>query len=222
VVGRRDTISGKGGERPIPAAISMKSVMPPAPPNTYRPAAEATLGEARARRGWRRPLTLSVVSCTLALILGGSATPSPSLGSTTPRCLTSHLHLSFVRGTAALSHLYWDLALRNVGSATCHLHGYPGVGLLDSHGQLIHVNVDRAAGLPVTTVTVHHGQRAFFTFAYTSSGPCLPHFFSAYGLQIFPPGNTQRLLLHSSRFDICDPSVGGRPHVYPVRRTLNR
>ncbi len=171
---------------------------------------------------WRRPPTVLSVICTLAFILSGSVTPSPVLGSRTPRCLTSHLHLSFVRGTAGLSHLYWDLALRNVGSATCHLRGYPGVGLLDAHGRLIHVNVDRATGVPVTTVTMHHGQRAFFTFTYTSSGPCLPRFFSAYGLEIFPPGSTRRLLLHSSRLDICDPSVGGRPQVYPVRRTLKR
>ena len=145
----------------------------------------------------------------------------PSAGSTPPRCSTSNLSLEFVRATGATSHRYWDLALRNGGSATCHLRGYPGVGLLDRRARLIHVRVDRVTGFPVRNVVLHPWQRAFFTFTYVVSGPCLPHYFSAYGLEVFPPDNRRRMLLYHGRFDVCAPSVGGHPGVYPVRPKLS-
>jgi hypothetical protein len=181
--------------------------------------AVATLGEPRARCEWRRRVTVPLLSCVLVLAV--SATPAVSLGSIAPRCTTSHLRLSLVRELGAAGARSWDLGLRNVGSATCRLYGYPGVGLLNRHGQRMSVNVVRDTTFRPKTVIVHHNQRAYFTFIWESAGPCEPHFFTAYGLAVFPSNSTHQLFLRSLRLEICDTSIGGPPRVTPVRHTLD-
>jgi hypothetical protein len=161
-------------------------------------------------------LTLAVVLCAVIAVI---AAPEASSASGAPRCSTSNLTLSFVRESGATSHLSLDFALRNVGPATCQLRGYPGGGLLNNRARLINVTVKRKPA-SVQTVTLHTWQRAFFTFLYTSSGPCVPRSFSAYGLQFFPPNETQRLVYYRGRFGLCDPAVGGSPEIYPVRAGL--
>ena len=175
--------------------------------------AEAGAGGAGALRS---RLAVGVAVCALAAMI---AIPSASSASGTPRCTTSNLTLSFVRSQGATSHFTLDFALRNVGSAACQLRGYPGAGLLNGRARLINVAVKRASS-PVLTVVLRTWQRAFFTFTYVSSGPCIPHSFSAYGLQFFPPEATQRLVYYSGRFGLCNPSVGGSPGIYPVRASL--
>jgi len=171
----------------------------------------------RAPAGGRLLATAATSSCVLALATWPAT--AASLGSATPRCHTAHLRLSYVRGLGAAGTLSWDLSLRNEGSATCHLYGYPGVGLLKRNGHRISVNVDRDRNFRPTTVVVHHGQDAYFTFIWESAGPCEPHSYTAYGLEVFPPNSTSQLFLHR-RLEICDKSLGGRPRVTPVRRRL--
>jgi Protein of unknown function (DUF4232) len=156
------------------------------------------------------------VSIVVALaVVGSGASAAGAAGP--PRCATSNLRLDFVGGQGFTSHRAWDFGLRNVGSTTCHLKGYPGVGLLDAHARPISVTVVRNTAFPVKNVVLHPWQRAYFSFVYVISGPCLPHFFSAYGLQVFPPNSAARLVYYAGRFDVCDPSVGGNPEVYPIR-----
>lgn len=194
--------------------------VPPLATRHHSSAAVASVGKPRTRREWRRHVTVPLLSCVLALVVG--ATPAAGLGSArTPRCSTSHLRLSYVRELGAAGARSWDLALKNVGSATCRLHGYPGVGLLDLHGRPISVNVVRDTAFLPATVIVHHGQRAYFTLIWESAGPCEPHFYSAYGLEVFPPNSTKRLFLHNRWMEICDTSIGGHPRVTPVRQTLD-
>ena len=169
-----------------------------------------------ARRGIVAALVLALMC--VAVPAFGSA-PSPR-SATVGRCLTGHLRLSFVRGEGATSHRFWDFALRNVGPGRCRLQGYPGVGLLDKRGKLIAVDVEREGGA-TPSVVIGVGQRAFFTFSYVVSGPCLPHFFSAYGVQVIPPNRRHRLIFHSGRIDVCSASVGGHPDVYPLRPGLD-
>jgi hypothetical protein len=161
-------------------------------------------------------LAAVVAACALAAMI---AAPAASSASVTSRCTTSNLTLSFVRSLGATGHSGWDFALRNVGPATCQLRGYPGAGLLNGQAQLINVTVKRAS-YPVRTVVLRTWQQAFFTFYYTTSGPCIPNSFSAYGLQFYPPNATQRLVYYSGRFGLCNPSVGGSPKIYPVRASL--
>jgi hypothetical protein len=173
-------------------------------------------------RSARLCATLAASCCVLGIVI---ARPSASLGSTTPRCSTSNLTLEFVRQLGAAGTTGWDLALRNGGSATCHLQGYPGIGLLDGSARLIRVSVDRASAFKGQNVVLHSWQRAYFSLTYHTGGKqsaCTPHYFSAYGLQVIPPNSTQRLLYYHGRFDICTPSsTVGHPSVYPVRPTLN-
>jgi hypothetical protein len=124
---------------------------------------------------------------------------------------------SRVRGQGFTSHRAWDFGLPNAGSTTCHLKGYPGVGLLDAHAHPINVAVSRNTAFPVKNVVLHPWQRAYFSFVFVVGGPCLPHSFSAYGLGVFPPNSAARLAYCAGRFDVCDTSVGGNPQVYPIR-----
>ncbi|MBV9837570.1 MAG: DUF4232 domain-containing protein [Solirubrobacterales bacterium] len=169
------------------------------------------------RRSLRYGL-VAAIGCVLALAI---ARPSVSLGSSTPACSTSNLRLDLVQESAATSHRFWDLSLRNVGSLTCHMKGYPGVGMLDASARLINVPVDRTSGVQVRKVVLGPWQRAYFTFGYVVSGPCLPHFFSAYGLQVFAPNTSQRMVYYHGRFDVCSASAAGHPQVWPVRPLLN-
>jgi hypothetical protein len=163
-------------------------------------------------RTWTR-LAAAALVAALALLASSGAVASPA-----PRCATGRLQVSVLEVQGATSHRYWEMALRNTGAASCRLQGYPGVGLLDAHGALIPDNVARQPGLPTPGVTIAHGRRAYFTFAYVVSGPCAPHDFKAYGLEVYPPGDSARLLVNThGTLDICDRSVGGPPLVYPIR-----
>jgi hypothetical protein len=45
-----------------------------------------------------------------------------------------------------MGNLYGSLVLRNVGTRTCQLRGYPGVSLLDAHGAQIGDPATRSSG----------------------------------------------------------------------------
>jgi Protein of unknown function (DUF4232) len=170
----------------------------------------------RARRG------LAAVVCALAAATAGLAlAPGSSLGVAPPRCATRSLRIGVLEVQGALTHRYWEMALRNVGATSCAMQGYPGVGLLNAHGGPIADNFVRQTGFPTPSVTVAPGQRAYFTFGYESSGPCLPtHYFKAYGIEVYPPDDYARLLVPThGALEVCDRSLGGAPMVYPVRAT---
>jgi hypothetical protein len=129
--------------------------------------AASPLGQRPARRSGRLCVALIAVCCFLVVVV---ARPPSSFGSTTPRCSQSNLILGFVRELGAAGTTGWDFALRNGGSATCHLQGYPGVGLLDGGARLIHVSVDRASAFKARNVVLHPWQRAYFSLTYHTGG----------------------------------------------------
>jgi len=158
-----------------------------------------------------------VLGLPVALAAFAVAGPSTSLGAArTPRCAAGNLRLDLVSSSAATSHQFWDIGLRNVEPKTCHLRGYPGVGLLDVNANLINVTAARATGRTVKTVVLRPWQRTTFTFEYVTSGPYLPNDFSAYGLRVIPPNDIRGLVWYAGRFDVCDVSLGGHPQVTPV------
>lgn len=137
----------------------------------------------------------------------------------TPRCRSSQLQLSVIGEQGALGTTYWDLGLRDIGGVLCHLRGYPGVGLINSRSRLISVPVQHVPGAPEQVVTLRPGQEAYFTFGYVGEVGGCTHHFSAYGVQVIPPNERQRLLLRRARFDVCTPSRAVSDlQVYPVRR----
>ena len=148
------------------------------------------------RDRFRLGATLAAAGCMVAIAI---ASPEESFGAT-PMCTTSSLALEFVNGQGATSHRIWNLALRNLGAVTCHLRGYPGVGLLSSSARLMNVPVDRVSSA-VRTIVLHPWDRAFFTFAYVVSGPCA-HGIFPFGIQVIPPNSTQGLRMYR-RFDVC-------------------
>ena len=163
--------------------------------------------------GYRGRIRLTLV--VAALVLAAGALSGPAIGSGgTPRCSTAFLRLDFVRGQGFTSHRAWDFALRNTGPITCHLRGYPGVALLDSHAMLEGPSVVRRSA-PVHTVVLKPWKRTFFTFVFTVAAPCSSGV-NASGLQVFPP-NSMRALRWYGRFDVC---AGDHPDVSPVRPKL--
>jgi Protein of unknown function (DUF4232) len=164
-----------------------------------------------------RTRSVLAVCCALSALV---AVPAGTSGAAPPRCSASHLSLEFVRQTAATSHRFLDLALRNTGTATCSLRGFPSVTLKDASAHVIGVRVDRVSGFAAHTVVLGPWHRAFFTFTFVDKGPCIPNFFSAYGLRVVAPHTTRHFVLYCGRFDVCSPSVGGNPGVYPLRSTL--
>jgi Protein of unknown function (DUF4232) len=157
----------------------------------------------------------------LAVLVGAAllAVPGQGIGlAPVPRCATSQLRLSVLDVQGAVSHRYWEMQVRNVGAASCRLQGYPGVGLLDERGRLISDVVQRQQGYPTPSVTIAHGRSAYFTFSFVTAGPCIPHDFTAYGLEVYPPDDYGRLLLDThGAIEVCDRSIGGAPLVYPIR-----
>ncbi len=170
---------------------------------------------ARQRSGVNKRLVALLFGVASALLIAGGALAVPALGSgaSTPGCATSNLRLDFVPPVgAATGNRYWDMTLRNVGPATCHLQGFPGVGLLDSHANPINVNVVRQTGFTQRNVVLHPWQRAWFTFHYALGAFCPGHSLSAFGIRVFPPNSTSRLVYYSGKFSLCR-----HPSVYPVR-----
>ncbi len=145
--------------------------------------------------------------------------PASGLAQATRRCATSNLRLDFIDSQGATSHRYWDLTLRNVGASTCSLKGFPGVALLNVRARPINDRVTRASGFTQRAVVLAPWRSAYFSFGYAVSAPCLPNFFYAYGIEVFPPGSRGRLVYYRGRFDVCGASIT-HPSVYPVRATL--
>ena len=133
------------------------------------------------------------------------SSPTPyAAGAGSPTCAPASLRLDATGGQAFTSHREIVFALRNVTSQTCHLKGFPGVGLLDQHAALLSPTVTRVAG-PKPTITLHTWQRAFFRVVYTVGGPCIPHTLNVYGLQVTPPNDTGHLAYYLGRTSMCAP-----------------
>lgn len=162
---------------------------------------------------------LTAIASTAVLVGTLTFAPASGLAQATPRCATSNLRLDFVDGQGATSHRYWDLALRNVGASSCSLKGFPRVALLNSRARPINDRPTRVNGFTKRSVVLAPWQVAYFSFGYAVSGPCLPNFFYAYGIEVFPPGAKQRLVYYRGQFDVCAASIS-HPSVYPVRATL--
>ena len=160
-----------------------------------------------------RVVSAVIVAVSCALMASAWA-PATSFGSTTPVCSTSNLRLDLVRTLGAAGARDWDLALRNVGSQTCHLKGYPRLALLDGSARMLHVTVGRGRG-KAREVVLGPWQRSFFTFHFESNGPCTAGIFPT-GLQVLPPNNAHALRIYRP-FGEC---AGDRPAVTSVRAKL--
>lgn len=86
----------------------------------------------------KRSFALMVV---LAGVFGSSAVAfgqsTKARAASTPTCATSSLRLDKIGEDDYTSHRGWIFALRNVGSRTCQLRGFPAVHLLDANARVV-------------------------------------------------------------------------------------
>ena len=164
-----------------------------------------------------------LMAAAVALVLAaGMALPSASASSRVlPRCAAGHLAIRLASTSAAAGHRYWNVELRNRGGTSCVLQGFPAIGLLDRTRGLFAVTVSNQPGWPAARIAVAPGQRAYFTFGYTVSGPCGTHSFTAFALAVYPPSDSHYLAVSIlGGIAVCGTRVGGDPVVYPLRRGL--
>jgi len=123
-----------------------------------------------------------------------SPSPSPS-GATTPaRCTVGHLQIREVGSNGAAGSIQVEISMRNVGSTSCSLEGYPGMLLLSGTTPL-HTSVIRGSSVVVPPIKVRlvqlaPGERATYVFGYSDvpGGPTCP---TSTGLEVTPPNAYQ-------------------------------
>lgn len=142
-----------------------------------------------------------------------SATPSASgsgSGSAAPvRCATADLAGSIEPGSGgAAGSTIVHLALRNTGSATCTLQGWPGVSFVGGgNGTQIGAAATEDQGGPHTTVTLAAGQTAVAPLKIANgeaydNATCAPR--TPDGFRVYPPGSKQSLFIAGKSYLACD------------------
>jgi hypothetical protein len=149
----------------------------------------------------------------------GSSSPSPSgaAASTSSsggagglgRCHTGDLTASLVPGSPGAGQRYATLVLENTGGRTCSVHGYGGIGLVDSAGSPLPTQQVRVASPAPTTVTLapHGTARSQLHWSAVggtgdaTSGPCQP---TPAALQVIPPDETDHLSVAWGQGPVCE------------------
>ena len=121
----------------------------------------------------------------------------------TPACTSADLKVSLGGGAGpGMSHNYIGLQLRNVGSSSCTLYGYPGVSwVAGADGHQVGAAAERQSdnrGSAEKTVTLAPGALAsapldIISAAAIPPAECKP--VAVRGLRVYPPGETAALFL---------------------------
>jgi tellurite resistance protein TehA-like permease len=140
-------------------------------------------------------------------------TPTPTvMSSVTPTttasqaCMTSELNLGYSNdaGGGAAGSIYSTITLKNSGSRTCTITGYPGVSLV--HDTTIQVGnpAERSTTNAVTTIRLSPGGVASATLRQVNNnfdpGVCKD---GATQLRVYPPDQTVPLLLNTTISSWC-------------------
>lgn len=149
----------------------------------------------------------------------GTASSSPVAGSSTgsegarvDRCHTSELTGSLVPGSPGAGQRYATVVLENTGGHTCTVHGYGGIGLVNSAGAALPTQQVRVPSPAPTTVTLapHGTVRSQLHWSAVpgagdaTNGPCQP---TPAALQVIPPDETDHLSIPWNQGPVCE---GGR------------
>lgn len=142
----------------------------------------------------------------------GAATPTGSEGGRVDRCHTGELTGSLVIGSPGAGQRYATVVLENTGGRTCTVHGYGGIGLVDSAGAPLPTHQVRVPTPAPATVTLapHESARSQLHWSAvpgagdSTSGPCQP---TAAALQVIPPDETAHLSIPWNQGPVCE---GGR------------
>lgn len=142
------------------------------------------------------PTTASPTTASAAT----SSTPTTAAPTTTPTlaaCSTSHLTGSLGSPNGTAGTIYYQLGLRNTGSAVCSVQGYPGVSFVAGpDGHQVGSPATRIVN-PAPRVVLSPQQQATSTLAVVEAG----NFGSScqvtpvLGLRVYPPGQTSALFV---------------------------
>jgi hypothetical protein len=110
-------------------------------------------------------------------------------------------------GGGGVGSVYLNLALRNTGTASCTLQGWPGVSFVgDGNGTQLGApaTLDRSGASP--TVTLAPGQTAYAPLRVVQAGnlepgACTPQ--QPDGFRVYPPGSKQSLYVPSTAYTAC-------------------
>lgn len=143
---------------------------------------------------------------------GGSA--GGGSGGDGGRCTTASLAGSVESGSGgAAGSTYVHLALRNTGSTTCTLQGWPGVSFVGGgSGEQIGAPATRDEASAHPTVTLAPGAVAVAPLKITQAenyptATCDP--VSADGFRVYPPGSTESLFVRDSGITACRSTDAG-------------
>lgn len=152
----------------------------------------------------------AVVALSAAI---GVVAPATASTARPPLCRVANLRLDKIGGQGFTSHHEWDFALRNVGSSSCRVQGYPALALLDAHAHRVAYTVQHHPSR-TRAVVLATWKRAYFAFVYTVAGPCTTQPPAiAYGLQVAPHGVHGRLAYYAGRFALCGGGVASETAV---------
>jgi hypothetical protein len=127
-----------------------------------------------------------------------STTSSTAAGSTsttkagTPACSSGELAGELGPSNAGAGQVYNPLVVRNTGTTTCEVHGFPGVSLLDGSGNQIGEPATRE-GNEGAAVVLKPGESASATLHTTNEGVGPTCSAPAAQIKVFPPNQTQAL-----------------------------
>jgi LPXTG-motif cell wall-anchored protein len=137
------------------------------------------------------------LACT-AVVLGTApamaASPVQAAAAGTPTCATSQLTASLGGGDAGAGNLYRFLLLTNHSRTTCELDGYPGLSLLNAHGQQLGAPATFDHSFSYYPVAVRPGQSVSDTIHTLNAGATSCQGTST-EVRIYPPGNKADLVI---------------------------
>jgi hypothetical protein len=145
--------------------------------------------------------TLPTVPATATSTTTAPAGTVAPAGSTSPsRCPSSALSATLTHPNGTAGSVYWTLVLRNSGSSSCVLQGYPGVSFVTGpSGAQIGAAAARIAG-SAPSVTLSPGAGAGAVLQVTDAGDygsgC--SYTTAAGLRVYPPDMTAALYVPHS------------------------
>jgi photosystem II stability/assembly factor-like uncharacterized protein len=142
------------------------------------------------------------------------STARPPAGSEPPTCATSQLIFAPGRSGAAMGHIGMNFTVRNVGSRTCELDGYPTVQMMSASNHPVQTLVTFGQDYTVpyvapTVTTLKPGASAAFLLGYSdATGYGNDQCPSARTLLITPPGDVAGQYLYLKQYEI-QPYGGG-------------
>lgn len=164
-------------------------------------ASSTTAGSAASSAG--RPTTRPGAATSST---GASPTGS---GTATNRCHTSELTGRLLTGGAGAGQRYATLTLRNSGQRTCTIHGYGGLGLVDSSGRALPTKQVRDPSPAPTTIRLAPGGTASSDLHWgaipgpgdNQTGDCQP---TPAAVHVIPPDGTDFLSVPWNLGSVCE------------------